>query len=87
MAYRVTHGNNKKACEFCFLHVSKGTVSGGENTRDDPEIFRGRLHYVGHQDAVKTALTVEENLTFWAEMSGAEKRDNHALSLITLDHS
>ena len=29
MAYRVTHGNNKKACEFCFLHVSKGTVSGG----------------------------------------------------------
>ena len=42
--------------------VSGELLWNGESTRDDPEAFRGRIHYVGHQDAVKTALTVEENL-------------------------
>ena len=27
-------------------------------------------HYLGHQNAMKTALTVEENLTFWREFLG-----------------
>ena len=29
-------------------------------------------HYVGHQDAVKPALTVQENLAFWAQFLGGE---------------
>ena len=69
--------------------VSGELLWGGENTRDDPEIFRGRLHYVGHQDAVKTALTVEENLTFWAGMSGAEPEKRlvrDALKTFSLTH-
>jgi len=28
-------------------------------------------HYVGHQNAMKTALTVEENLRFWRDFSGS----------------
>jgi len=31
----------------------------------------GAIHYVGHQDAVKTPLTVRENLAFWARWQGA----------------
>jgi heme exporter protein A len=37
---------------------------------DDPERHRRRLHYVGHLDAVKPALTVTENLTGWALLRG-----------------
>lgn len=32
----------------------------------DPEAHGARLHYVGHLDAVKPALTVAENLAIWA---------------------
>ena len=38
----------------------------GEPVRNEPEDHRARLLYVGHQDAVKGALTVFENLSFWA---------------------
>ena len=61
----------------------------GENIQEDAETFRGLLHYVGHQDAVKTALTVEENLSFWAEMSCAEPEKRtvkEALKTFSLDH-
>jgi heme exporter protein A len=37
---------------------------------DDPEAHRARLRYVGHHDAVKPALTVAENLAFWAGLYG-----------------
>ncbi len=40
------------------------------DTMDDPEAHNGRLHYVGHHDAIKPVLTVAENLRFWAEMHG-----------------
>ena len=72
------------------LRPTNGTILwNGENARDDAETFRGLLHYVGHQDAIKTALTVEENLTFWAEMSGVdpEKRVvGEALEEFSLGH-
>jgi heme exporter protein A len=33
----------------------------------DPELSIGeQAHYLGHQDALKPSLTVEENLTFWS---------------------
>ena len=31
-----------------------------------------QAHYVGHQDAIKPALTVRENLAFWAQFLGGE---------------
>ena len=40
----------------------------GENIAEDREIHAARLHYVGHLDAVKLALTVAENLRFWAAL-------------------
>ncbi len=40
--------------------------------RDEPERHAARLHYVGHLDAVKPALTVWENLEFWARLGGGD---------------
>ena len=36
----------------------------------DPDAHRARLRYVGHADALKAALTVRENLSFWAAFDG-----------------
>ncbi len=51
------------------VRVAAGTLSlaGGE-----PEAAIGeQAHYLGHLDALKPALTVRENLRFWAEFLGA----------------
>ena len=40
-----------------------------EGLSDELEIGQ-RAHYVGHQNALKTAMSVEENLTFWAQFMG-----------------
>lgn len=40
----------------------------GEKTHEDPEAHGGRLHYVGHHDAVKPVLNVSENVSFWATL-------------------
>jgi heme exporter protein A len=42
----------------------------GAPVRDDPAAHRARLHFIGHHDAVKPALTVTETVTFWAGMRG-----------------
>jgi heme exporter protein A len=36
----------------------------------DADAHRGRLRYLGHQDAVKPALTVLENLVLWQQLHG-----------------
>ena len=41
---------------------------GGETIAADPEAHNARLHYVGHLDPIKAALTVAENLAFWARL-------------------
>ena len=40
----------------------------GEPIATDPEAHNARFHYVGHLDPVKAALTVGENLAFWARL-------------------
>jgi len=38
----------------------------------DPELTIGeQAHYLGHQDALKPSLTVDENLTFWSRYLGS----------------
>src|SRR5260370_24107825 len=46
----------------------------GRPVRDDPAAHRARLHFIGHHDAVKPALTVAETLAFWAGSRGGRKR-------------
>jgi len=43
-------------------------LAGGDPERTLPE----QVHYLGHQDALKSSLTVIENLTFWARYFGAD---------------
>jgi heme exporter protein A len=52
----------------------------------DPEASIGeQAHYLGHQDALKPSLTVEENLQFWGAYLGpAEKEPEHALERLGL---
>lgn len=38
----------------------------------DPEEIGRHVHYLGHRDAVKPALTVGENLAFWQDFLGAD---------------
>ncbi len=42
----------------------------GAAVGDDPAAHRARLHFIGHQEAVKPVLTVAETLAFWAGMRG-----------------
>jgi len=56
----------------------------GETVTDDITGHHGRLIYAGHQNALKPALTVRENLLFWAEMHGGGSRVDAALERIGL---
>ena len=42
----------------------------GVDCRDNPAAHRADIHYVGHYDAEKPALTVRENLAFWVALHG-----------------
>jgi heme exporter protein A len=43
---------------------------GGASLADDLPAHRARLHYLGHLDAIKSALGVCETLRFWAALRG-----------------
>ena len=64
------------------VRVAGGTLAlaGGE-----PEASIGeQAHYLGHLDALKPALTVRENLRFWAEFLGAGGDVGGALEAVDL---
>ncbi len=43
----------------------------GQNTRKDPDRFRSAVRYVGHSDGLQPALSVSDNLRFWANIYGS----------------
>jgi heme exporter protein A len=53
----------------------------------DPELTIGeQTHYVGHQDALKPSLSVQENLAFWTGfLGGAADKVASALAAVGLD--
>jgi len=55
------------------LHPAGGSIEldGGEAELTLPE----QAHYLGHRDALKPALSVLENLTFWRDFLGGEAGD------------
>ena len=57
-------------------------LTGGEAELSVPE----QAHYLGHQDALKSSLTVRENLKFWAEfLGGAAAALESVLAAVGLD--
>jgi heme exporter protein A len=57
------------------LHLTQGqlVLDGGDSESSIAE----QAHYLGHQDALKPALSVGENLAFWAGFFGARTFDLH----------
>ena len=55
------------------------------DTADDEDAHRRRLAYVGHADPVKPALSVRENLAFWARLHGLDTREETALTRFGID--
>jgi heme exporter protein A len=59
-------------------------LEGGESELSLPE----QAHYLGHRDALKPALSVEENLSFWRDYLGGEAFDaRKSLVAVGLDHA
>ena len=56
----------------------------GVDIAADREAHAARLHFVGHLDAVKPALTVAENLRFWAALRAPGGEIDSALELFGL---
>jgi len=47
-----------------------------------------QCHYLGHRDALKPALSVEENLAFWADFLGGGRFEAaESLAKVGLDHA
>jgi heme exporter protein A len=56
----------------------------------EPELsdspFQSHSHFLGNQNAMKPAMNVEENLTFWQDFSGQPHLDvDEALDMVGLD--
>jgi heme exporter protein A len=64
-------------------------VAGGQLSLEggDPELTLGeQAHYLGHLDALKLSLSVEENLRFWSAFLGAAASDlSEPLRAVGLD--
>jgi heme exporter protein A len=59
-------------------------LEGGEAELTLPE----QSHYLGHRDAMKPALSVLENLSFWRDFLGGEVGNlEQSLSRVGLDHA
>jgi heme exporter protein A len=68
------------------LAMEGGSVelSGGDAELTLPE----QAHYLGHRDAMKPALTVTENLVFWAKFFGGTPGDPaEAIEAVGLSHA
>ena len=68
------------------LHPAGGSIelAGGDSDLTLPE----QAHYLGHRDALKTALSVMENLSFWRDFFGGEAGDAAAsLARVGIDHA
>jgi heme exporter protein A len=79
---RGTNGAGKSS----LLRVIAGLVpkAAGTITLDGKDDFATSLHLIAHADAMKSALTVAENLAFWAAVLGGTGIDN-AMQAFRLD--
>lgn len=57
----------------------------GTDVRDDPDAHHANLHYVGHQDAIKPALSVAENVQFWAALRDNDNSESVSGALAAFD--
>jgi heme exporter protein A len=72
------------------LRVIAGLVpsTAGSLTFNAKKIFAHHVHYIAHQDAMKSAMTVAENLNFWCAVLGGSGINTalQAFNLTRLQH-
>src|SRR5215475_4311818 len=64
------------------VRVAAGRLSLNGGKTETP--IAEQAHYLGHQDALKTSLTVVENLQFWTRFLGSRSDFYPALELLDL---
>lgn len=76
------NGSGKSSLLRLMAGLNKPAVGnlkwGKEEIYDDPEAHSGRLHYVGHLDAVKPALCVYQNVSFWSSLMNGNSKNEEA---------
>ena len=66
------------------LRPDTGSVQwNGVDTDADPDAFHAAMLYLGHQNALQDALTVQENLAFYAALAGDSGQALRTLPALT----
>src|SRR5450432_4157859 len=90
-ALAVTGPNGAGKTSLLRLVAGLLTMAGGSIDLEggEPElILPEQAHYLGHRDALKPALSVRENLSFWRDFLGGEVFDaTESLAAVGLDHA
>jgi heme exporter protein A len=90
-ALAVTGRNGSGKTSLLRLIAGLLTPDGGSIALEgaEAELTLGeQAHYLGHRDALKPALSVEENLGFWRDFLAGERSDlGGSLAAVGLDHA
>jgi heme exporter protein A len=90
-ALAVTGPNGAGKTSLLRLVAGLLTIAGGSIALEggDAELtLAEQAHYLGHRDALKPALSVMENLSFWRDFLGGETFEvAECLSKVGLDHA
>src|SRR5476649_827004 len=89
-ALAVTGPNGSGKTSLLRLTAGLLTMAGGSIDLEGggPDLtLPEQAHYLGHRDALKPALSVLENLSFWRDFLGGEAFDATALDAVGLDHA
>jgi heme exporter protein A len=90
-ALTVTGPNGSGKTSLLRLIAGLLATAGGsiELAGGEPDLtLSEQAHYLGHRDALKPALSVRENLSFWRDYLGGEAGDeSRSLSQVGLDHA